>query len=260
VRVQDLGQTHGAAICDSCPSSERCLTPSFFEHLNDQRSLDLRISTYPTGTWVVRQQVPLAGIHIVCEGSVAISAERADQRETVLSVAGPDTVINLEDWVLARPIYSFSARTLTRSSIIFVGKDDLRRLYAEDHEISQLMTAHLARRMEATLQRHIARLTTDVKSRLVIAFRDLLEATGQHVAQDAEFAFPINRQLLADIVGAAPESISRAMTEIETDALIIRNPSRISIPDVPRLLQYAAKATNQAAPDPSSWLQPRTKP
>ncbi|MGA6829135.1 Crp/Fnr family transcriptional regulator [Nitrospira sp. NS4] len=222
--------------------------------------MDIRVSAYSTATWVIRQHEPQVGIHIIRDGCVAISAERADHRETVLYLEGRGVIMNLEDWVLARPTYSLSARTLTESTIIFIGKDDLRRLFTEDPAISRLMTAHLARRMEVIRRRHIAHLTTNVKSRLVSAFRELLEATGQHQSREAHFESPITRQLLADIVGAAPESISRAMTEIETETLIIRNPSRISIPDVPRFIHYSNKAAYETAPDRPSRNQDRTTP
>lgn len=254
MRVRDLGQTPTTALCDTCPSTDRCLTRSLFQHLQDQRSVDIRVSAYPTDTWVIKQHEPQVGIHIIRDGCVAISTERTDHRETVLYLEGRGVIINLEDWILAHPTYSLSARTLTDSIIVFVGKDDLRRIFTEDPAIAQFMTAHLARRMEVTRQRHIAHVTTGLKSRLVTAFCELLEATGQHVVQEAQFEFPINRQLLADIVGAAPESISRAMTEIETESLIIRKPSRISIPDVPRFLHYANKAAAETPAVPHTGL------
>ena len=107
------------------------------------------------------------------------------------------------------------------------------------------MTHYLARRMESAQQRHIRSMTTDVKSRLMTAFSELLEATGQQTDQTARFQFPITRQLLADIVGAAPESISRVLTDLEAETLIMREPAHIAIPDVPRFLARAGSTTEE---------------
>lgn len=250
MRVRDVGKTHISAVCDTCPSLDYCLTPSLFNRLQADPSIDLRISTYPTSAWVFRQHQPQVGIHIVCEGSVVVSVERADQRETVLHIDRRDCIINLEDWVLARPTYSISARALTDSTIIFIGKDDLRRLFTTDSAIAQIMTFHLARRVELAQHQHIEQGSTDVKARLATAFKELLEATGQQTMQTAHFEFPVTRQVLADIVGAAPESISRALSGFEAEALLAREPSRIVIPDVPRFLAHAATAAGTPAPEP----------
>ncbi|MEQ1792986.1 MAG: Crp/Fnr family transcriptional regulator [Nitrospira sp.] len=250
MRVRDVGKTHNSAICDTCPSLDYCLTPSLFDRLQAEPSIDLRISTYPRSAWIFRQHEPQVGIHVVCDGSVVISMERADQRETVLRIDRRDRITNLEDWVLARPTYSISARALTKSTIIFIGKDDLRRLFTTDPAIAQIMTFHLARRMESVQRRHLELATTGVKSRLTTAFSELLEATGQETTQTARFEFPITRQLLADIVGAAPESISRALSELNAEALIAREPSCIIIPDVPRFISHAGTAAETPIPDP----------
>jgi CRP-like cAMP-binding protein len=239
VRVRDLGQTQDTAVCESCPSWDLCLTPSLLQHLQYNPSLAIRISNYPEDSLVIRQHEPQVGIHIVCDGSAAISTELDHQREAVLYVGGRDVMIDLQDWVFERPTYSVSARTLTNSTIVFIGKDDLRRAFATDPAVSKIITAHLARRMEWALRRQGLQQITEVKSRLLTVFRELLEVTGQERAQDARFELPVNRRLLADIVGAAPETISRILTDLETKSLINRRDSRISIPDVPRLLAYS---------------------
>jgi CRP-like cAMP-binding protein len=241
VRVRDLGHTIDAAFCESCSSSEQCLTRSLLTHLEQDRSLNIRISHYPAGSLVIRQHEPQVGIHIVCEGSVAVFAELDHRREAVLYMGGRNAIIDIQDWVLERPTYSVSARALSTSTILFISNDDLRRLYAADPTISMIITTHLARRLDWALRRQGLQQVSEVKTRVMAVLRELVEVTGQQHAQDAHFESPINRRLLADIVGAAPETISRVLTELETTALINRKDSRISIPDVPRLM---ANVTN----------------
>ena len=129
--------------------------------------------------------------------------------------------------------HAFSAEAVTESKILVVKRSALMALAARDsdaaHELWTLTGRELAR-----VQEHIVLLVKTAQER-VAGF--LLEMADRRPAGDA-VELPMSRQDIADYLGLTIETVSRTLSNLESEAAIeLANSRRIVLRNRPALRQ-----------------------
>lgn len=175
------------------------------------------------------------GLYIVEAGQVRIYRIGPEGREQVLHVEGPGRPV-AELPLFDGGVYPASAVTTVASRLAFLPRQDFEHLYRTHPDIAQAIVRALGRRL-----RHLVHLAEtlafrDVAARLALLFVGYAERTGASTPAGIVLTLDRTQEELALEIGAARESVSRAMKQLRRKELIRSLGSRrLLIPDLARL-------------------------
>jgi CRP/FNR family transcriptional regulator, transcriptional activator FtrB len=165
--------------------------------------------TFPASVKLIDEGSLADFLHIVVEGSVELFAGWQG-RETTMGVVSPISTFILAAAIKDAP-YLMSARTLEKTRVILVPSVDLRAIFRIDPEFAMATINELAE-----CYRISVRHTKDLK------LRNARERLAAYILRQAEsttngvsFILPIEKRLLASLLGITPESLSRVMKSLK---------------------------------------------
>jgi CRP/FNR family cyclic AMP-dependent transcriptional regulator len=175
------------------------------------------------------------GLYIIETGRVRIYRTNSEGREQVLHVEGPGRPV-AELPLLDGGPYPASAVALEETRLAFLPRADFESLYRTNPDIAQAIIRALGRRL-----RHLVHVTEtlafrDVAARLALLLVGYAERTGRETPEGIELTLDRTQEELAIEIGAARESVSRAMKQLRRKGLVRRiDRDRLLVPDVSRL-------------------------
>ncbi|MDR1044580.1 MAG: Crp/Fnr family transcriptional regulator [Candidatus Adiutrix sp.] len=187
--------------------------------------------SYQAGEVVFNEGDPGLGFHLLVEGRVKIYKSSPDGKEQLLHLFGPGEPFGEVAIFLGRG-YPAQAQALSDCRTAFFPREALRRLISQNPDLAFGLMAVLAQR----LTRFAGLLETitlkEVPARLA-AF--LLDLAGTGPAAE----LGVSKSQLASLLGATPETISRAFGRLKSAGLISEEKTAIKITDRRRLRQVA---------------------
>jgi CRP/FNR family transcriptional regulator len=175
------------------------------------------------------------GLYIIEAGRVRIYRTNPEGREQVLHIEGPGRAVAELPLFDGGP-YPASAVTLEETRLVFLPRADFEYLYRTHPDIAQAIIRALGRRL-----RHLVHLTEtlafrDVAARLALLLVGYAERSGRHTPDGIELTLDRTQEELALEIGAARESVSRAMKQLRRQGLIRPiDRDRLLVPDLSRL-------------------------
>ncbi len=179
------------------------------------------------------------GLYIVESGRVRIFRTSPDGKEQVLHIEGAGRTVAELPLFDGQP-YPASAITIEPSRLAFLARADFERLYRSSPNIAHAIIRGLGKRL-----RHLVHVTEtlafrDVAARLALLIAGLAAEGGAPAAAGVDLVLARSQRELALEIGAARESVSRALKELARRGLIAPlGGDRIHIPDVARLQAFA---------------------
>lgn len=160
-------------------------------------------------------------LHVVIDGRVELFTRNHD-RTTTMAILRPVRSFILAAAYTDQP-YLMAARTLAPSRILAIPAILIREAIDRDTALARSALIELSSGF-----RHFVRALTDMKLRQSterLANYLLQESRGRH--ETDQFLLPIEKRMLASLLGMTPESLSRAfgsLTEhgVERDGMLIR--------------------------------------
>lgn len=180
------------------------------------------------------------GLYIIESGRVRIYRISAEGREQVLHVEGPGRPV-AELPLFDGGAYPASAVTTEPSRLLFLPRADFEQLYRSNPDVAQAIIRALGKRLRHLV--HVAETLAfrDVAARLAMLLAGYAESTGRATADGIEITVDRTQEELALEIGAARESVSRALKQLARRGLIApAERDRIIIPDLDRLRTLAA--------------------
>ncbi len=189
----------------------------------------------PTGHVLFTTGEECRGLYMIESGRVRIYRTDPAGREQVLRIEGPGCPVAELPLFDGGP-YPASAITIEASRLVFLPRSDFEYLYRTQPDIAQAVIRALGRRL-----RHMVHLTEtlafrDVAARLALLLVGYAERAGAPGVSGVEIELDRTHEEIAREIGAARESVSRAMKQLRSKGLI--EPlglDRLLIPDVSRL-------------------------
>jgi CRP-like cAMP-binding protein len=212
---------------------------SLFAELGDASLLALAercvSRTHATGTVLFTAGEESRGLYMVESGRVRVYRTNTEGREQVLHVEGPGRAV-AELPLLDAGTYPASAVTLEESRLVFLPRAAFEHLYRTHPDIAQAIIRALGRRLRHLV--HVAETLAfrDVAARLALLLVGYAENEGIETTAGVEMTLHRTQEELALEIGAARESVSRAMKELRTKGLVVvLDRERLLIPDVAKL-------------------------
>ena len=180
------------------------------------------------------------GLYIIESGRVRIYRISTEGREQVLHIEGPGRPV-AELPLFDGGAYPASAVTMEPSRLLFLPRADFEQLYRSNPDVAQAIIRALGKRL-----RHLVHVTEtlafrDVAARLAMLLAGYAESGGHATPEGIEVALGRTQEELALEIGAARESVSRALKQLAKRGLIAPTErDSILIPDLDRLRTMAA--------------------
>jgi len=215
-----------------------------FRELNDrslQRLAERCIPrTAPSGTVLFTAGEPCRGLYVVESGRVRIYRVSPEGREQVLHIEGPGRPVAELPLFDGGP-YPASAVTIEDSRLLFLPRQEFEQLYRESPDVAHAIIVGLGKRL-----RHLVQLTEtlafrDVAARLALLLATYAERSGVETSSGIELAIDRTQEEIALEIGAARESVSRALKQLIRKGLVQQvERDRLLIPRLDRLRAIAA--------------------
>jgi CRP/FNR family transcriptional activator FtrB len=200
------------------------------------------LQRFPAGVDLIAEGDRADFLHVLIEGSVVLFGS-AGARESAILIARP-----VSTFILAAVVhdaeYLMSARTLEPSRILMVPSRTIRELIAGDDAFSGAMLAELAGAF-----RQLVRAIKDQKLRTgVERLANCLLRLRAEAGGAAELLLPVEKRLLASLLGMTPENLSRAFATLRPYGVAVDGP-RVWLSDVDGLARLARPTPLIDSPD-----------
>jgi CRP/FNR family transcriptional regulator len=218
--------------------SEELKQAALFQGLPETQLEEVRrialSQTYRKGQTLFLEGQRAAGFHLVRSGRIKIFKLSAEGKEQVLHIFGTGEVFG-EVPVFAGEDYPAHAEALEESQVLFFPRGAFVELIQREPSLALNMLAILSLRL-----RVFTRLIEDLSLKEV---PQRLAAYLLYVSERndgaADFDLDIPKQLLANVLGTLPETLSRVFNKMSTSGFIRVEGRRIRILDMERLSELA---------------------
>lgn len=185
------------------------------------------------GEIVFSEGQPCAGLFIVVTGALRIFKSSASGREQVLSIEGPGSSV-AELPVFDGGNYPASTSAATKTRVLFVSKQDFSSLCLVHPKVSLKVLKVVGARLRRLVGIIEELSFTTVRSRL-ISFLVRMAKEGKKTSRGVEGELPASNQELASHIGTVRELVSRNLSRLQAEGLIVLENKTVIVPDLKKL-------------------------
>ena len=183
----------------------------------------LHLADFPSGHQIFTEDEPADRIYVIISGIVKITSTVARGRQVVRALLGPGDVLDEPTLFDAGP----HAGTATCQSLVRTGwlnRSSLHRLIKLRPQLAQKWLQGLARELRSRDEDLIHLTSTDVPGRVARQLILLAERFGEQIDGSLHVTHALSRQEFAQLVGAARESVSKALAGFIERGWVVTTP------------------------------------
>ena len=189
---------------------------------------------FQAGELVFSEGDVCAGLYVVQAGNVRIFKSSVGGREQVLTIEGPGSSI-AELPVFDGGNYPASAQAITDCSLVFFARQDFQALCLQHPQVA----LKVLRVVGARLRRLVGIIEelsfTTVRHRLIALLVRLGKAEGTRNGDAVTLTLPVNNSELAAQIGTVRELVSRNLSRLQAEGLVVVNGRKLEIFSLKRL-------------------------
>lgn len=190
-----------------------------------------RIKQIPKGQIIFYEGDSPMEVFIIKEGVVKIYDIDSNGNEKILHLVSAPAVIPFTFFTGNNKPTQWFYSALTDCDLHLLPREKLQSIVKENPEVSVFLMNWFSREVHELLARLDSLGKTNVTDKLLAALRFLaVRYSKERRSGWSRVEFPVNHQLLADIIGMTRESTTTAMKEL-ADQKVIRNP-RLTILEI----------------------------
>ena len=168
------------------------------------------VATYRRNAVVFSQADPADAVFYVQKGKIKITVASKQGKEAVVALLGPGEFFG-EGCLIGQPLRLATARALTESQIMRVGKAEMIRVLHEEPAFGELFTAYLLARNSRVEEDLVDQLFNSSEKRLARTL--LLLANFGKEGGPQPITTPISQETLARIIGTTRPRVSHFMNK-----------------------------------------------
>lgn len=179
---------------------------------------------YPKGSVILFENDPGDSLFIVRDGRVKVVLIGEDGREVILGMLGVGDHFGELSLIDSRPRSAHVIATMD-SHLLVLRRDDFRRRVNESPAVAWSLLVELSRRLRRADEQIGNLVLLDVHGRIARLLLDAAETTRPTIEKR------LTHQVIAQMIGASRETVSRAMREFQERGLIDVQQRQITITD-----------------------------
>lgn len=188
---------------------------------------------YQKGEILFTEGDPCTGLFVIESGQVRIFKSSPNGREQVLTVEGPGNSV-AELPLFDGGNYPASSAAVGEARIYFISKQDFHSLCLVHPQVPLKVLKVVGGRLRKLVGIIEELSFTTVRSRLISVLVRLAK-TGKKTAAGIEVQLPASNQQLASEIGTVRELVSRNLSRLQAEELIVMDAKTVTIPDLRRL-------------------------
>ncbi|MBY7142044.1 Crp/Fnr family transcriptional regulator [Virgibacillus sp. NKC19-3] len=190
----------------------------FFNHLNDDEMLKIagksRHKDFKKGETIYHAGDPLEYLYIVHQGRVKIYQLFESGKEQLLRILEPGEFMGELALFTEKTLDSY-AEAMEASNICTIHRDDMQDLMQDYPTIAVKILEQFSNRLDNT-EKLVGQLSAkDVEARMASYLLDLIDKSNTD-----EIVLPMRKKDLASYLGTTQETISRKLSNLQTNGLI----------------------------------------
>ena len=205
-----------------------------------------REKQYPRGSVILFEDDPGDSLFIVRAGRVKVVLVSEDGREVILGVMGVGEHFGELSLIDDQP-RSAHVIAMEDSTLLVLRREDFRRRVESTPAVAWALLSELSRRLRRADGKIGGLVLLDVPGRIAQLLLDVAEETGAPNATTSNgtgphstaIDKPLTHQMIAQMIGASRETVSRTMREFQDGGLIDVKRRRITIRDRSKLAARA---------------------
>lgn len=188
-----------------------------------------RLLNYERGEKIFREEKPIVGFYIICEGVVKEVSCPSIGKQVTLNVFKAGDILTSDAFFSDEIRYQTRAEALTEVQVLFID----RSLFPELMKVAgKKMGKKLAKNVRG-LRKNLEFSRCPVLRKIAYWLINLLP--------DSSNSFTLSNKQLAEIVGCSHVTVSRKLSSLADDDLIEKEGKEIIVPDKARLKEEAVR-------------------
>jgi CRP/FNR family transcriptional regulator len=196
---------------------------------------------FAAGEFVFSEGEPCSGMHVIESGSIRIFKSSSGGREQVLSIDGPGGSI-AELPVFDGGNYPASAQAIVPTTTVFLSKQDFQNLCRQHPDVALKILRVVGGRLRRLVGIIEELSFTTVRHRLAALLIRLGKSARKTDGSPITFALPANNNELAAQIGTVRELVSRNLSRLQSEGLILVDGRVVTVPDLKKLEAELADA------------------
>jgi CRP/FNR family cyclic AMP-dependent transcriptional regulator len=184
-----------------------------------------REKEYPRGSVILFEDDPGDSLFIVRDGRVKVVLVAEDGREVVLGVLGVGDHFGELSLIDDQP-RSAHVIAMEDSTLLVLRRDDFRRRVEATPVVAWSLLGELSRRLRRADGKIGGLVLLDVSGRIARLLLDYVEEAGSETIEK-----PVTHQMIAQMIGASRETVSRSLREFQDAGMIRVVRRRITVID-----------------------------
>jgi CRP/FNR family transcriptional regulator len=232
--------------CFTCQNRERsdwcALSGDDLKLLNQSKVTNV----YEPGQILFYEGNPCLGIYCIDEGTVALRKSDGRGGSVVTRILGPGQIAGYLAYFGGRG-YSSTGEAVTTARICFIDKAAVRQLLEHNPTLGQHFLTSLAEGYREAESERVLASVLPLKARVAHLLLVLKDRFGTGTDEGTlTIDLPLSRRDIASMVAARPESLSRAIRELEDEEVATFNGRAVVVPDLDRLIDLVDSETGAA--------------
>jgi CRP-like cAMP-binding protein len=225
-------------VCEHCLSGSN----QYFTHLDKADLLYLNEEKiqiyYKKGQKIFEEGNKSTGVYCVRDGKIKNFKNSQDGREHITRVVLPGEFLGLKA-LLSGNNHSVSSVALEDSAVCFISKTDFFQLMIKYPEFNRSLIIILSKLLEEAENRMLSLAFKPVRERLAETIIFLFNSFYPVAGKSPREYLNLTRTELANIIGTAPETVIRLLSEFKEEKLIDLKGRKIFLTNPVRLQTIA---------------------
>lgn len=206
-------------LCEECKSGFlsyfHALDNADLQYLNEQKNTFF----YKKGQLIYEEGHNSLGVFCIREGKIKVFKNTQEGKEHITRVVLPGEFVGLKA-LLSGNDHSVSASALEDSLVCFISKVDFFQLMIKYPEFTRSLILMLSKLLEEAELRMISLAYKPVRERLAETLLFLFDSFYPKQQNAMKDYLNLTRMDLANIIGTAPETVIRLLSEFKDDKYI----------------------------------------
>jgi len=192
--------------------------------------------TYNVGQMIFVQGDPCKGVYLVEDGLVAVRKADEEGQSAIVRLAYQGDTLGYRPF-LAKENHRATAEVIKEANVCFIDSHTMRDFLVSNPKLGISFLEHTAQALGNAEERLFQVAALSVRTRIIHLLVLLRDRYGTTTSDGTLFVeLPMTRRDLADMIGARPESVSRALRDIQDEGLLNLSGRTVRVNRVDRLI------------------------